>query len=122
MIGIKGNFFKLIISSKKPILNIPVMNIANNKVISMGNKSSNSLVISITIINELKVLVMDEIKALAPQSAKIVTLVLKWKIRCRISPKSLPIKQPSTKPGVKIPKGMAAVVKKKIIKNLAIML
>lgn len=98
------------------------MNIANNKVISMGNKSSNSLVISITIINELKVLVMDEIKALAPQSAKIVTLVLKWKIRCRISPKSLPIKQPSTKPGVKIPKGMAAVVKKKIIKNLAIML
>ncbi len=93
-------------------------NIANNRVISIGSNNSKFLVISNTIIKPLKVLVIEEINALIPQIAKTVALVLKYKYYWTNSPNKRPIKHPRTSPGVKIPKGIIAVVKKKIIRNL----
>ena len=104
--------------SKNPILKVPVTKKANKEVKSIGNIKFIYLVISNTIIRLEKVLVIEDIKAAVAQAANIAgSVLIKLNLQI-ISPYNHPIKQPNTNPGVKIPKGMAAVVKKNNITNL----
>lgn len=107
--GRNGKFLKIIIISKNPTFNNPVISKEPKSVTKIGIRKSNYLVISMIMIAAENVLVNAERKVAVPHNAYIPGWTLNPNDH-NISPYSLPNIEPIINAGVIIPLGIARVV------------